>query len=74
MSRQNQGLREGIDSVEAEMASLHGVIEDKDNAVQRLKRDTDRLRRDIKRLQVSSLLSAKNSATSDDAIQDKDIF
>lgn len=52
LSRQNQGLREGIDSVEKEMGSLHGVIETKDNAVQKHKRESDRLRREIKRLHV----------------------
>lgn len=52
LSRQNQGLREGIDTVEKEMASLHGVIETKDDAVQKLKRESDRLRREIKRLRV----------------------
>ncbi|CAM9412623.1 unnamed protein product [Ectocarpus fasciculatus] len=52
LSRQNQGLREGIDSVEKEMGSLHGVIETKYNAVQKHKRESDRLRREIKRLHV----------------------
>lgn len=52
LSRQNQGLREGIDAVEKEMASLHGMIETKDDAVQKLKRESDRLRREIKRLHV----------------------
>lgn len=55
LSRQNQGLREGIDAVEKEMASLHGVIETKDDAVQKLKRESDRLRRDIKRLHVRAV-------------------
>ncbi|CAN0135629.1 unnamed protein product [Pylaiella littoralis] len=52
LSRQNQGLREGIDAVEKEMASLHGMIETKDDAVQKLKRESDRLRREIKRLHI----------------------
>ncbi|CAM9140456.1 unnamed protein product, partial [Laminaria digitata] len=52
LSQQNQGLRDGIDAVETEMALLHDVIKTKDNAVTKLKRETDRLRRDIKRLHV----------------------
>eukprot|EP00752_Nemacystus_decipiens_P005509 g4985.t1 len=52
LSRQNHGLRGGIDAVEKEMASLHGVIETKDDAVQKLKRESDRLRREIKRLHI----------------------
>eukprot|EP00903_Cladosiphon_okamuranus_P007969 g7691.t1 len=52
LSQQNQGLREGIDAVEKEMVSLHDVIETKDDAVQELKRESDRLRREIKRLHV----------------------
>lgn len=55
LTRQNQGLREGIDAVEKEMASLHGVLEIKDDAVQKLRRESDRLRREIKRLQVRRL-------------------
>lgn len=54
LSQQNKGLREGIDAVETEMASLYGVIQTKDDAIQTLKREGDRLRRDIKRLQVRS--------------------
>lgn len=52
LSQQNEGLREGIDAVESEMALLHDVIQSKDNGLQKLKRETDRLRRDIKRLHV----------------------
>lgn len=59
LSRRNQVLREGIDAVEKEMASMHGVIESKDNAVQKLKREGDRLRRDIKRLHVRLAKHAK---------------
>lgn len=52
LSKQNQGLREGIDAVEKEMASLHDMIEARDDAAQKLKREGDRLRREIKRLRV----------------------
>lgn len=52
LSQQNQNLREGIDAVETEMTSFHGVIESKDNSIQKLKRESDRLRREIKRLHV----------------------
>lgn len=62
LSRQNQGLREGIDAVEKEMASLHGVIETKDDAVQKLKRESDRLRREIKRLHVRAVPQRNTSA------------
>lgn len=55
LSQQNEDLREGIDAVESEMALLHDVIQTKDNGLQKLKRETDRLRRDIKRLQVRSV-------------------
>lgn len=54
LSKQNQGLREGVDAVETEMTSLHGVIDAKDEHVQKLRRERDRLRRDMKRLHVRS--------------------
>ena len=54
LSRQNQGLRDGIDAVETEMALLHDVIQTKDSKLQKLKRESDRFRREINRLHVSS--------------------
>ena len=54
LSKQNQVLREGMDAIEAEMVSLHRTIETKDDAVQKLTRETGRLHREIKRLQVRS--------------------
>ncbi|CAM9507245.1 unnamed protein product, partial [Scytosiphon promiscuus] len=52
LSKQNQDLRDGIDAVEKEMASLHDMIEARDDTAQKLKRDGERLRREIKRLRV----------------------
>lgn len=52
LSKQNEGLRAGIDAVETEMASMHLMVETKEGRIHKLKREGDRLRREIKQLHV----------------------